>query len=80
MTAPTDPRLPTWRDHLLGEHARPVPIEPDACWAPFCFELPEGLPGAVEATTIAWRYELLVERGVRHWFNETAALTPLLRA
>jgi hypothetical protein len=36
------------------------------------------LPPAVEARTIAWRYELRARRRVRHWFDETAALTPLL--
>jgi hypothetical protein len=52
--------------------------DPDASWAAFCFTLPDHLPPAVEARTIAWRYELRAQRHVRHWFNETAARTPLL--
>jgi hypothetical protein len=75
---PGDPRLPQWRHAVLWERKQPVPVDPDAHWAPFCFELPDELPPAVEGTTLAWRYEVLAERGVRHWFNETAALTPLL--
>jgi hypothetical protein len=78
LSAPTDPRLPQWSHQVLWERRQPVPIDPDASWAPFRFDLPAGLPPAVEATTIAWRYELLAERDVRHWFNETAAVTPLL--
>jgi len=78
LTGLVDPRTPLWQHHVLWEQRRPVRTDPDACWAPFGFELPDGLPPAVEASTIAWRYELVAERSVRHWFNETAALTPLL--
>jgi hypothetical protein len=69
---------PQWHDAPLWEAVADLHPDPGAGWAPFRFELPDGLPPAVEARTIAWRYELLAERTVRHWFNETAALTPLL--
>jgi hypothetical protein len=62
----------------LWEAEHPLAIDQDAGWAAFCFALPDRLPPAVEARTIAWRYELRAQRTVRHWFNETAALTPLL--
>jgi hypothetical protein len=77
-TGPADPRIPQWRHAVLWQQEQPVPIEPESHWAPFCFDLPDDLPPAVEGATIAWRYELLAERGGRHWFKETAALTPLL--
>ena len=47
-------------------------------WVPFHFDLPQWLPPAVEATTLAWRYELIAQRSVRYWFDETAVITPLL--
>jgi hypothetical protein len=72
------PRPPQWYASPLWEHAVQLRVDPDANWAPFVFHLPDGLPLAVEASTIAWRYELLAQRNVPHWFNETAAVTPLL--
>lgn len=71
-------RTPQWHASSLWEAERALPIDPDAGWAAFRFELPDDLPPAVEARTIAWRYELRARRHVRHWFDETAALTPLL--
>jgi hypothetical protein len=69
---------PQWHASCLWQAEHPLAIDPDAGWAAFCFELPDYLPPAVEARTIAWRYELRAQRHVRHWFNETAARTPLL--
>ena len=79
-SAPAYRGVPQWHTAPLWEDARPVRVDPDATWAPFGFELPDRLPTAVEASTIAWRYELIARRHVRHWFDETAALTPLLFA
>jgi len=72
------PSPPQWRTCPRWEQAHRLRIDPDATWAPFAFELPDGLPPAVEASTIAWRYELHARRNVPHWFSETAAVTPLL--
>jgi hypothetical protein len=69
---------PQWHASCLWEAEHPLTIDPDARWAAFRFTLPDHLPPAVEARTIAWRYELHAQRHVRHWFNETAARTPLL--
>jgi hypothetical protein len=69
---------PQWQAVPLWEHAVPLRVDADATWAPFRFAFPDGLPSAVEASTIAWRYELLAQRDVPHWLNETAAITPLL--
>ena len=71
-------RMPLWCASPMWERLRHLRIDPDATWAPFEFELPNGLPPAVEASTLAWRYELVAQRSVRHWFDETAALTALL--
>jgi hypothetical protein len=71
-------RTPQWHDACLWEADQQLSLDPDRGWAPFCFQLPDDLPPAVEARTIAWRYELRAQRHVRHWFDETAALTPLL--
>jgi hypothetical protein len=60
-------------------HARTtVEIDPDRTWLPFAFDLPDDLPPAVEAHTIAWRYELGAHRHVRIGTTDYAALTPLL--
>jgi hypothetical protein len=69
---------PQWHASYLWQTEHPLAIDPDAGWAAFCFALPGHLPPGVEARTIAWRYELRAQRHVRHWFNETAARTPLL--
>jgi hypothetical protein len=69
---------PQWHASYLWQVEHPLAIDPDAGWAAFCFALPGHLPPGVEARTIAWRYELRAQRHVRHWFNETAARTPLL--
>jgi hypothetical protein len=77
-TTPASRGLPCWQDALLWEDTQPLDIRPDATWAPFGFDLPGRLPRAVEASTLAWRYELVAQRSVRHWIDETAALTALL--
>jgi hypothetical protein len=70
--------LPRWEFATLWERHHAIHTDLESTWAPFQFDLPQWLPPAVEATTFAWRYELITQRSVRHWFDETAALTPLL--
>jgi hypothetical protein len=70
--------VPGWGDAWLWRHAATLEIDPDATWARFELGLPSRLPPAVEARTIAWRYEVLVRRRTRHGRVETAARTPLL--
>jgi hypothetical protein len=69
---------PVWDAHPLWQMHKTLQLDPDAHWTPFDFELPNGLPPAVEGRTIAWRYELVVSRTAPHRRTETAALTPLL--
>jgi hypothetical protein len=70
--------LPHWEFETLWERHRAIRTDRDPTWAPFEFDLPRWLPPAVEATTFAWRYELITQRSIRYWFDETAAVTPLL--
>ena len=70
--------LPHWEFETLWERHHAILIDRDSTWAPFEFDVPQWLPPAVEATTFAWRYELITQRSVRYWFDETAAITPLL--
>ena len=70
--------LPNWEFETLWERDHAIRTDLDSTWVPFHFDLPPWLPPAVEATTLAWRYELITQRSVRYWFDETAAITPLL--
>jgi hypothetical protein len=70
--------MPYWRGETLWGAEDVVGVDADHPWASFRFDLPPGLPPAVEARTIAWRYELRARRGRRYRPAETAALTPLL--
>ena len=56
--------------------ARGEPLDADN-WRGFSFELPDWLPPAIEARSIAWRYEVEVRRTVRLAPDERAVLTPL---
>lgn len=70
--------LPHWEFETLWVRHRAIRTDRDSTWAPFAFDLPQRLAPAGEATTFAWRYELITQRSVRYWFDETAAVTPLL--
>jgi hypothetical protein len=70
--------MPYWSGRTLWTAQDRIGVDPDRAWAPFCFRLPPGLPPAIEARTIAWRYELRAQRQRKHRPDETAALTPLL--
>lgn len=70
--------VPTWGGAWLWRHAATLDVDPDATWTPFSLRLPSRLPPAVEARTLAWRYEVLARRRTRHGLDETAARTPLL--
>jgi hypothetical protein len=70
--------MPYWHARTLWAAEHVVELDPDTRWAPFSFQMPPDLPPAVEARTIAWRYELRARRRRAHRPDETAALTPLL--
>jgi hypothetical protein len=66
-----------WVEHALWEQETRLGSLADAHWVPFDFELPEGLPPALEARSIAWRYEIEARRCRRLRMSERALLTPL---
>jgi hypothetical protein len=70
--------VPGWGAGWLWRHIERLEVEPDATWIPFDLPLPALLPPAVEARTIAWRYEIVVRRRARSGLAETAARTLLL--
>jgi hypothetical protein len=66
-----------WRHETWFESSQELePLDADN-WRGFSFDLPEWLPPAVEARSIAWRYEVEVRRSVRFGPDERAVLTPL---
>ena len=69
---------PCWHDELVWSATATVRLEPDRAWAPFSFALPGGLPPAVEAGVLAWRYGIGVRQPRRLRPAGRAALTPLL--
>jgi hypothetical protein len=70
--------IPGWGSGWLWRHIERLEVDPAATWIPFDLALPAPLPPAVEARTIAWRYEILVRRRTRSGLGETAARTLLL--
>jgi hypothetical protein len=69
---------PVWDENVLWTASAPIQLDDERHWTPFRHEIPAGLPAAIEATTVAWRYELVVSRRLRHWPDQHATLTPLL--
>jgi hypothetical protein len=70
--------VPGWGSSWLWRHIQRLEVDPSATWIPFDLALPAPLPPAVEARTIAWRYEIFVRRRTRSGLGETAARTLLL--
>ena len=75
---PTLAGVPHWERRLLWSAEATVETDQDRMWVPFAFEVPEGLPPAVEARALAWRYEISARRHTRFGVDEYAVLTPLL--
>lgn len=71
-------RPATWDEATLWEDQLSLPTDPDRTWMPFAFALPGELPPAIEAQTVAWRYEITARRPLRLRRIEAAALTPFL--
>jgi hypothetical protein len=77
VTAKNSMRMPRWHDRTLWSQELVLDGLSDAHWAPFAFTLPDDLPPAVEARSIAWRYEIEVRRSVRFGPDDRAVITPL---
>jgi hypothetical protein len=69
--------IPVWRQVVRFEEATELEAFDEAHWRGFSFDLPDRLPPAVEARTVAWRYEVEVRRSVRFGPDDRALLTPL---
>jgi hypothetical protein len=69
--------IPLWRHRVCFEECVELESLDDAHWRAFSFALRDGLPPAVEARTIAWRYEVEARRSVRIGPDDRAMLTPL---
>ncbi|HEY1480003.1 MAG TPA: hypothetical protein VGF46_08225 [Gaiellales bacterium] len=69
--------IPIWRQHVCFESSKELAELGEAHWRGFAFDLPDGLPPAVEARSIAWRYEVEVRRAVRFGPDDRTLLTPL---
>lgn len=68
---------PRWHERTLWSSEVVVDGLADAHWAAFSFSLPDGLPPAVEARSIAWRYEVEARRPLRLRPDERAIAVPL---
>jgi hypothetical protein len=69
--------IPIWR-HSTWYEVR-AELEPLAAahWRAFAFDLPDWLPPAVEARSVAWRYEVEARRSVRLGPDDRTVITPL---
>jgi hypothetical protein len=68
---------PLWQWESLWQERHELEWPDGPRWLSYAFRIPEGLPPAVEATTIAWRYEFEVSRPVRLGMHERAVATPI---
>jgi len=69
---------PMWRDAPLWESGEMLTDWPQqGTWAGFEFQLPGGLPPAVEGRLLAWRYEVEARRPVRFAPDQRAVVTPI---
>jgi hypothetical protein len=70
-------RLPRWHERTLWSDELVLEDLSEARWAPFAFTLPQDLPPAVEARSVAWRYEISARRPLRLRPDERALTVPI---
>lgn len=70
-------RPPLWNYEGLWQERRELEWPLGQRWLGFDFALPAHLPPAVEASSIAWRYEVEVSRPTRFAMQERAVATPI---
>jgi hypothetical protein len=68
---------PLWRTVSIWSQSAPTEWPIGQNWAAFRFTLPDRLPPAVEARSIAWRYEVEVRRRIRLAPDDVAIATPV---
>jgi hypothetical protein len=70
-------QLPRWHERTLWSQELVLDGLAEAHWAGFEFALPDDLPPAVEARSVAWRYEIEARRPLRLRFDERAIAVPI---
>jgi hypothetical protein len=70
-------QAPLWQTNCIWSESMTLDWPEGQHWAPFRFELPDRLPPAVEARSIAWRYEVEARLHVRHGLDDRAVATPM---
>jgi hypothetical protein len=70
-------RMPRWHERTLWSNELVLDGLCEARWARFEFALPLDLPPAVEARSVAWRYEIEARRPLRLRPAERAVTIPL---
>jgi hypothetical protein len=70
-------QAPLWKTECIWGESMTLDWPEGQTWAPFRFELPDRLPPAVEARSIAWRYEVEARLKVRHRLDDVAVATPM---
>ena len=68
---------PLWNHSCIWQARLDLSWLDGQAWTPFGFRLPGQLPPAVEARSIAWRYEVEARRRVRLAPDEVAVATPI---
>jgi hypothetical protein len=68
---------PLWRTVCIWSESAPTEWPPGQNWAAFRFTLPDRLPPAVEARSIAWRYEVEARLKIRLVPDDVAVATPV---
>jgi len=68
---------PLWHHVTLWEERTDAEWREGAHWAAFAFDLPAGLPPAIEGRSIAFRYEIEASTRGRLGLRERAAETPI---
>ena len=69
--------IPMWRQATWFEQGTELEPLGSAHWRAFAFDLPLWLPPAVEARSVAWRYEIEARRSVRFGPDDRTVITPL---
>jgi hypothetical protein len=68
---------PLWRTVCIWSQSVPTEWPAGQHWAAFRFALPDRLPPAVEARSIAWRYEVEARHRIRLVPDDVAIATPV---
>ena len=68
---------PLWRLETIWSESVPLEWRDGETWSGFRVPVPDALPPAVEARSIAWRYEVEARVGTRLGLSDTAVTTPM---